>query len=158
MDRESGFSMAFPEGWTLFEKNGERRAIGARSVEGDSIVVTIDPLTAKYSGQYKQITEIPGYAEYLETLIVQGLKAHLLASGTRELSGRKALWNRFARVPGGGTAKVSSIFYQAQVLEQDHIYAITIKVSARGRAEALKKFSRLRGALEKCLMSFRLQE
>ena len=155
-DRENGFSMTFPEGWTLFEKKGTKPVVGAKSSKGDRIIVTIDPLAPKYRGKYKNIIEIPGYAAYTKDVIVKGLRGYLLDSGTMDLSNRKALWNRFALIHTKGSGKRYLIIYQVQTLKKNRIYSITVTVRGRNRAEALKRYTSLRHILKKSIASFHL--
>jgi len=155
-DRENGFSMTFPEGWTLFEKKGTKPVVGAKSSKGDRIIVTIDPLAPKYRGKYKNIIEIPGYAAYTKDVIVKGLRGYLLDSGTMDLSNRKALWNRFALIHTKGSGKRYLIIYQVQALKKDRVYSITVTVGGGNRAEALKRYTSLRHILKKSIASFHL--
>ncbi len=150
-----GFKISFPEGWTLFEKDGVKPLVGAGNKSGDRITVTVDPLSAEYKGRYKDITEIPGYTEYNRNVITRVLRGYILDSGESRLDNNTALWIKFALVRKSGDKKTYAVVYQIQTLKENHIYTITAKLSGKGRTGAIKRFYKLWPALEKTIFSFR---
>jgi hypothetical protein len=151
-----GFNISFPEGWTLFEKDGVKPLAGARNKSGDRITVTTDPLSAEYKGRYKDITKIPGYTEYNRNVITRVLRGYILDDGVSRLNNNTALWIKFALVRKSGDKKIYAVVYQIQTLKENHIYTITAKLSGKGRTGAIKRFYKLWPALEKAIFSFRL--
>ncbi len=151
-----GFNISFPEGWTLFEKDGVKPLVGAGNKSGDRITVTIDPLSAEYKGRYKDITKIPGYTEYNRNVITRVLRGYILDGGVSRLNNHTALWLKFALVRKSGDKKNYAVVYQIQTLKENHIYTITAKLSGKGRTGAIKRFYKLWPVLEKAIFSFRL--
>jgi hypothetical protein len=151
-----GFSISFPGGWALFEKDGVKPVVGARNKSGDRITVTIDPLSAEYKGRYKDITKIPGYSEYNRNVITRVLTGYILDGGVSRLNNNTATWIKFALVRKSGDKKTYAVVYQIQTLKEDHIYTITAKLSGKDRTAAIKRFYKLWPVLEKAIFSFRL--
>lgn len=151
-----GFSISFPEGWTLFEKDGVKPVVGARNKSGDRITVTIDPLSAEHKGRYKDITKIPGYSEYNRNVITKVLRGYILDDGMSRLNNYTAIWIKFVLVRKAGDKNTYVVVYQIQTLKEDHIYTIIAKLSGKGRTAAIKRFYKLWPVLEKAIFSFRL--
>jgi len=151
-----GFNISFPEGWALFEKDGDKPVVGAKNKSGDKITVTIDPLSAEYKGRYKDITKIPGYSEYNRNVITRVLRGYILDGGVSRLNNNTAIWIKFALVRKSVDKKTYAVVYQIQTLKNDLIYTITAKLAGKARTAAVKRFYKLWPVLEKAIFSFRL--
>jgi hypothetical protein len=152
-----GFSVSFPEGWTLFEKRGGSPRVGARNDSGDRITVTVDTLSSGHAGKYRDIFEIPGYLDYTLDSIRKGLGGRILDSGTMVISGRPGQWLRFILAPGSASPDKFTVVYQVQTLWKDSIYSITARLAAPDSTRAIRRFHKLWPALEKTIQSFHLE-
>ena len=156
-NEQYGFAIALPEGWTFFEKNGAKFMAGAKNEFGDKITVTVDRLSPKHKGLYKEINKIPGYFEYTKNIITKGLGGYMIDSGITDLSGNKAIWIKFAFANKSGGEKNYIIVYQIQTLKNDLIYTIIAKPAGRIRAKAFMRFAKLWPVLKKSVFSFFLE-
>ena len=153
-----GFSISFPEDWRFFERNGAKPVVGATNRLGAGIFVTIDPLSEKHRGRYKDISEIPGYLEFNKSIITKGLRGYIIDNGTIDISNTRGTWIKFALIRKTSTPHKYIIIYQIQTLKNDLIYTTTARVAGSDRNGALKRFAKLWPTLKKSLLSFRLGE
>ena len=156
-NEQYGFTIAFPEGWNLFQKNGAKFIVGAKNEFRDKIIVTVDQLSLKHRGRHKDISRIPGYLEYTKNIITKGLGGYITDSGITNLSNNPAIWIKFAFVNKSRNAKNYIIAYQIQTLRNDLVYTVMARASDRAREEAFMAFAKLWPALKKSIFSFSLK-